>query len=307
MARPLEMPECLPTFAVYGVLSAVVLGRFYRLLSSTHYYLAEPRTVAWMLGRLCRLLLFVPRGAIRKSPERAKLQSAERRQEQRVSRASRRCWDDALAWQAYCFHGYGKRLVQVKCIAYSLLGLGLLLSIPFGYQLPAFVGAAVICGVAMLAAVNKPSDCLSREIREQTLPTLLLTPNSTDDFYVGWQRGAWHLAWPDILFAAGIAAASYALDPVAPTIVVSLMIAILFSGPFMMLSPLVPFTFSGIATGMVLTFAAIFIVAICIGCGVTVHPLMAPVILLPLVWTFNRVLRRKILPHWMERKISTIV
>ena len=307
MIRPLSMSQCLPTFAVYGVLSAVVLGRFCRLLSSTTNYLAEPKSVAWMLGRFFRLLLIVPRGAIGKRPEQAKVRSAERRQEIRVIRASRRCWDDALAWQAYCFHGYGKRLVQVKCVGYSLLGLGLLVSIPFGYQLPVFIGAAVICAVTLLAAVKKPTDCLEREIREQTLPTLLLTPNSTDDFYAGWQRGAWHLAWPDIAFAAGIALASYALHPIAPAIVVSLMIAILFSGPFMMLSPLVPFTFLGIVTGVALTFAAVFIVALCIGCGATVHPMLAPVILIPLVWPFNYVLRRKILPHWMEWKISTIV
>jgi hypothetical protein len=306
MIRPLEMSQCLTTFAVYGVLSAVVLGRFCRLLSSTNY-LAEPKTVAWMLGRFCRLLLIVPRGAIGKLPEQAKDRSAGRSENQRVRRASRRCWDDALAWQACCFHGNGSRLVMLKCAAYSLLGPGLLLSIPFGYLLPVFIGAAAICGVAMLAAVNKPSDCLSREIREQTLPTLLLTPNSTDDVYAGWQRGAWHLAWPDIMFAAEIALVSYALDPVAPAIVVSLAVAILFSGPFMMLSPLVPFTFSGIATGLALTFVALVIVAICIGCGATVHPLAAPVILLPLVWLYNRVLRRNILPQWMERKISSIV
>jgi len=69
----------------------------------------------------------------------------------------------------------------------------------------------------------------------------------------------------------------------------------------------VPFTFSGIATGLVLTFAAVLIAAICIVCGTTVHPMTAPILLLPLVWLFNRVLRRNILIHWMERKISSIV
>jgi hypothetical protein len=174
-----------------------------------------------------------------------------------------------------------------------------------------FVLTAATCLVVMLIAVGKPSDCLSREIRDETMPTLLLTPNSITDYYLGWQRGAGRLAWPDVALAAVLALSAFALDPIAPPSVVSVAVGILFAGPFMMLSPLVPFTFNGVATGLGLTFLFIVIVGICIVVGFLSHPVFGPVfvplVLVPLASLFNYLVRRHVLPYWMERKISTIV
>jgi hypothetical protein len=280
MRGPLELAECLPTFALYGVLSAVVLWRFLRNLNAVTQ------------GRVA-----VPANEL----------SGHADEQHGPQRASRRCWDDALAWQAFCIHGHGKLVVQVKCIVYTLLAVGLLVSIPLGYHLPMFVLTAATCFVVMLIAVGKPSDCLSREIRDETMPTLLLTPNSMADYYSGWQRGAWRLAWPDVVLAAVLALSAFALDPIAPPIVVSVVVAILFAGPFMMLSPLVPFTFNGVATGLGLTFLFVVIVGLCIFVGAVFHPVFVPLILVPLVSLFNYHVRRHVLPYWMERKISAIV
>jgi|GEM_PF-1885514 len=280
MRRPLELSECVPTFALYAVFSACTLWRFHQHL------------IAATQGRI----------RVREMDQTRQLEHQHGPQ-----RASRRCWDDALAWQAYCVHSYGSPLVKVKCAGYTLLTLAMLLSIPFGYQIPMFVVAAATCLVVMLIAVGKPSDCLTREIRDQTMPTLLLTPNSITDYYLGWKRGALRLAWPEITFAVVLALAAFSIDPIAPPIVVSIAIASLFAGPFMMLSPLVPVTFSGIATGLGLTFIFVVIVGICITIGALTHPVFVPLILVPLASLFNYIIRRHVLPYWMERKIASIV
>ena len=280
MRGPLELSECVPTFTLYAVLSALTLRRFHQHL------------IAATQGRV---------------RVRAMDQSRQAEQQQGPRRASRRCWDDALAWQAYCVHSYGSPLVKIKCAVYTLLTFAMLLSIPFGYQVPMFVVAAATCLVVMLMAVGKPSDCLTREIRDQTMPTLLLTPNSITDYYLGWKRGALWLAWPEITLAVVLTLAAFLLDPIAPPIVMSIAIASLFAGPFMMLSPLVPVTFSGIATGLGLTFIFVVIVGICIAVGALTHPVFVPLILVPLASLFNYIIRRHVLPYWMERKIASIL
>jgi hypothetical protein len=279
---PVELAECAPTLLLYGVLSALVLLRFWFRLRAASRGLVD-------------------------APAIDRSQKAEYREGPR--RASRRCWDDALAWQAYCVHGFGKRLVQLKCAIYSVIGAALLMSLPLGtdYTGPTFAIAAIFCLIAMLIAVGKPSDCLSREIRDETMPTLMLTPNSTDDFYIGWHRGSMHLLWPDVGLAVVLAGVGFSLNRYVPWITLSVGLGILFGGPFMMLSPLVPVTFKGIATGLGLTFVFLLIAAVCIGVGAATHPIFVPLVLVPAAYLFNRYVRRRVLPYWMERKISSIV
>jgi hypothetical protein len=95
---------------------------------------------------------------------------------------------------------------------------------------------------------------MTREVRDETLPMLLLTPHDAEEFFAGWQRGALRLAWPDIALCLGVAAVSLALDPVAPLIVLGVGGAILCSAPFVMLWGLVPFSAEGLATGLALIF-----------------------------------------------------
>jgi hypothetical protein len=56
-----------------------------------------------------------------------------------------------------------------------------------------------------------------------------------------------------------------------------------------------------------LTLAAMFIVGVSIGCGTAVHPVAAPMVLIPLACLFNYVLRKQVLPYWIRAKISSIV
>ena len=131
--------------------------------------------------------------------------------------------------------------------------------------------------VMMFIGRAKMGDCLQREIKEQTLPALLLTPHSSIELCDGWGRGAWKLMRPDLfLYGFGLAGALlYSPLQLAP-IVTGLAILIQASGPFLVLSPLVPYSFRGILTGLGL-IAAVFVVGIiCVGLSIEIHPWLGP-------------------------------
>jgi hypothetical protein len=277
--RELFLQAIWPTCALYAALATVALLRLWYLLRAVSTGTAE-RSAAGQYA-------------------------TARRRGQR-ERSSRRCWDDALAWQAYCIHGSGKTLVAAKCIVYASLAAGMWLLARRGYPEIAFSLTALAGGVAIFIAVSKTGDCLTREIRERTMTVLLLTPHDPDDLFAGWQRGARRLAWPDVFLAAAVTVASVTLSPVAPAIAISVAAAILSSGPFLTLSPLVPFSFTGIATGLLLIVLGIVLAAVCVYVAVAVHPAALPLAALPLAWLYNQVLRRRVLPYWMMRKVSSI-
>jgi hypothetical protein len=268
----------LPTFVLYGTLTLLLLAVYHRRLArfSHGVWQAEPAA----------------RGAAAESGR---------------TRSSRRCWDDALAWQAYCIHSAGTRWVKGISVALSIAGILLVASAVLGYHEAGFVLSAIAAAVALLFSVAKPSDCLSREIRDLTIGTLLLTPHEPDDLYAGWRRGARRLARPALFFAGFMIVVSAAIDQRAPLVAVSVAAALLLSGPFFMLSPLVPFSLEGIGTALLLFTVAGVIACVSIVAAVMWHPVLLPAISIPLVWLYNRVLRRLLLTYWMRRKIETII
>ena len=269
-----------PTFALYGAVSGLLLVR------------------CWMLLRACARGRLTPDAV-----ETSGLASGARP----LQRPSRRCWDDALAWQAYCVHGLGRRVVRAKCVIYVALAGGLGLIAVLGDPIAAFVLAAAAGGLMLLISVSKPGDCMTREVRDETLPMLMLTPHDAEEFFAGWQRGALHLAWPDIALCLGVTAASLLLDPVAPLIVLGVGGAILCSAPFLMLWGLVPFSGEGLATGVALILVILLLAGVCIGLSAAVHPALFPVVSLPAAYVFNLVLRKNVLPYWMRRKMGMVV
>jgi hypothetical protein len=272
--RPLTFVDVWPTAVTYGVLAALILVRFHRVLSVYASGVSVEARAAQPEGR---------------------------------QRVSRRCWDDALAWQAFTIHGGGRRLVLAKCAGFLALAALMLYLAERRYEETAFILSVLTAGVALLIAVNKTGDCLSREIKEQTITMLLLTPNGPDDFYAGWQRGMRRLAWPDVLLGVGVTIVSARVDAAVPPILIAIGAALLSSGPFLMLSPLVPFSVQGISTGVVLIVGLIVILAIAVSVGALVSPVLVPVVSIPLCVIYNQMLRRLLLPYWMQQKISSII
>lgn len=226
------------------------------------------------------------------------------------SRPSRPVWDDALAWQAYYVHSDGSRNVAgrswliggilavtlfLTCLGdpdYRGLGMGLLV---------------MTTGVMMFIGRGKVSDCLQKEIKEQTLPSLLLTPHAAMEICDGWGRGAWKLMFPDLVLYAAcfVAFLLYAPMDLAP-IVCGGAILILVSGPFLVLSPLVPFSLKGILSGLGLIAAVLLMLGVAVPLSVHVHPWLGPLVLLPLAWGWNR-LGRQMIPRWFADKQEELV
>jgi hypothetical protein len=267
-----------PSFALYGLLAAVVLLRFWRQVA--------------ICSQGTTPVSFV------EAPDTA-------RHDGRLRRASRRCWDDALAWQAYCVHGRGDWVVRTKCIVYTGLFLGFVVLWIYGVAEIAGMLSLATAAILLIVAVAKPSDCLARELREQTLPMLVLTPRDLDDFYSGWQRGARRLAWPDLVLAMAVTIGSTALHPNVPVVMTAVIAGILCSGPFLMLSPLVPY--KSIGTGLLLLLIMLFVSGMCIAVAVATHVVLLPLLAIPAAFVYNLALRRLLLPYWMARKIASVV
>lgn len=225
----------------------------------------------------------------------------------RSVRPRRRAWQDSLAWQAYCIHSTGDRWVIGMSCLFGLVSVLVLAAAVYGLREAAFGLSALTAVVTLVQGVAKPSECLTKEIRDQTMPTLMLTPHEPDDFFAGWSRGARKLNVPAVVFAVLVSLVSLAFGLNGPLVSFTVLAVILLNAPFFMLSPLVPFSGRGIVTGLSLLVTAIFIAMLSIALAVVVHPILLPLAAIPLVWFYNWYVRRRMLAYWMQKKIESIL
>jgi hypothetical protein len=226
------------------------------------------------------------------------------------SRPSRPIWDDGLAWQAYYVHSDGTQnlLARSFLIGGCLVGTLVLVSMNDpGYRGLGMALLIITTGLMMFIGRGKVSDCLQKEIKDKTLPALLMTPHSPLELCDGWGRGAWKLMQPDlVLYAAcGVGCLIFSPMTLAP-IICGGAILILASGPFFVLSPLVPFSFTGILSGLGLIGAVLGMLVITIPLSVEIHPWLGPALIVPLAWGWNR-LCCWMIPKWFSRKQEELV
>ena len=67
-------------------------------------------------------------------------------------------------------------------------------------------------------AVNKSGECLTRELNDKTIGTLLMTPHNYDELTAGWRRGSWRLAIPDLVLWGLMTVASALVHQTAPPV-----------------------------------------------------------------------------------------
>lgn len=226
------------------------------------------------------------------------------------SRPSRPVWDDGLAWQAYYVHSDGKWNVVGRSVLIGGTLAGTLFLTCLGDPAYRGLGIALLVittGVMMFIGRGKVSDCLQKEIKEKTLPSLLMTPHTAIELCDGWGRGAWKLMLPDLVLYAAclVGCLLYAPLDMAP-IICGGAILLLASGPFFVLSPLVPFSFSGIFSGLGLVAAVLLMLGVTVPLSVNIHPWLGPLALLPLAWGWNW-LCRQMIPSWFAKKQEDLV
>lgn len=223
-----------------------------------------------------------------------------------TSRTSRRSWDDAFAWQAYCVHGGGDVLLRNKWTGYTLVVAGVLVVSQTRIGLDLTGAAAVFCVVSLIISVNKVGDCLQREIKEQTLPILMLTPHEPDEIYDGWRRGTWWLSVPDLVAWGVISMFVVTVHRDLPAAFLGAGGAILASGPLLTVSPLVPYSLSGWAQGCCVAFLLVALAVFSIMLGVAFHPWAFPVSAISLACLLNWPLKRFILVRRWNEKVSSM-
>lgn len=227
-----------------------------------------------------------------------------------ASRPSRPVWDDALAWQAFHVHSDGQRNLTTRSIA---IGGVLLVCIVLAVQPDPSYGsmAVVVLTISTLSLMfigrGKVSDCLQREIKQQTLPSLLLTPHRSLDLIDGWSRGAKKLAKPDFVLHMICLAVLLVVSPNdAAPIFVAVAMLLMASEPFFVLSPLVPYSVRGIATGLGVIIAVICAGTLAVLGSVAIHPWAGPIVFALLIWCWNRYCRYKI-TEWFASKQDEVV
>jgi len=227
-----------------------------------------------------------------------------------MTRPSRPVWDDALAWQAIHVHSdvrwniIGRRVL----IGVALVGSLVLVSIPDpGYRGTGVAFLVISTLLLMLIGRAKVSDCLQSEIKQKTLPALLLAPQNAIELCDGWGRGAWKLMLPDLVLNAAclVGVLLYSPMELAPGIVGGA-ILLQASGPFFLLSPLVPYSIRGIASGLGLLTYLFVIIVIAGSLSVGIHPWLGLLVLVPLAWGWN-VLCRRMIPKWFAQKQDELV
>jgi len=278
MSAPVnELPSLWPTVIVFGLLAA--------------YLLSKIRYVAFRnLGTS---------GPASSPSSKSKVKSNGKRYE--------RCWDDAFAWQAFAFHSSGKAGVSLKIAFYlmalTVLGMGLMTNYGELVIVLSLLGAAL----GLMMASDRPGNSFQREVKENTLTALLLTPHHYVDMYDGWRRGTVKFMWPDVAYCILVLGLIAIRFPIVSLIGFSVFCAVMVSGPFMMLSPLVPYTFRGIATGILLIAEVVVLIIIAAIAAGTIHLIAFPLVLFPAWWGTNIWLRAKMIPYWMELKAKTVI
>jgi hypothetical protein len=226
-----------------------------------------------------------------------------------TSRPSRPCWDDAFAWQAYQIYSNGRTgmITRASIGGVILIGAGLMTTLGPPYPEMAMAIVMVTSIVLMFIGQGKVSDCLQRELREKTLGTLLMTPHTPREICDGWGRGAWRMMLVDLpvhlVAVGGIVCWSlfYSAPGMFASVIVCGYMGLLSMRSFLILSPLVPFSFRGIVSGVGLIFAAGLLLAVAISVSAHFHPTLGPLVLAPLAYGWHWVCRWMI-PSWFQKK-----
>ena len=222
-----------------------------------------------------------------------------------TTRPSRPVWDDALAWQAYYVHNHGRVQIIVRSViligfaAFSVSYLSsvqnpprdFLITISFMLTFCLIFISHSLVGANFLA-----------ELKLQTLTTLMMTPLGYMDLYDGWRRGVRKMMWPDFCLLAMCLGIALWHSPMklAPAYA-GFAVILLCSGPFIVLSPLVPFSLRGLVTGIGLVMTLSMMVAVLLSLSVFFHPWLGPLVAIPLGLGWHW-LGRRIIPIWFAHK-----
>lgn len=226
------------------------------------------------------------------------------------SRPSRPVWNDALAWQAFHLHSNGRLNVAVRCcivVVCVALMVAAGLSSDQSFQEQAIVYLLIASFGMLITGRGKVSDCLQREIKESTIPMLLLTPHTPLELCDGWGRGARRITRPD-LFLFGfmvVYVVAYSPEEGAPFLV-DVGALLMSSSPFLVLSPLVPWTFRGVFSGLKLIGVLILMAVIVVALSVNINPWLGTAVAMPLLIAWNAMARRMI-PVWFAQKQDELV
>ncbi|MCA9079803.1 MAG: hypothetical protein KDA58_04560, partial [Planctomycetaceae bacterium] len=221
-----------------------------------------------------------------------------------LKRPPRAIWADALAWQALVYHSPFWAYLPFKVFSYIIALICLPVAFAYDFADQALILIAVAAGTMLLLTLNKPADCLQREIKEETLPWLLIAGFDVVDLINGWRRGSNWVVWPDVLLWGVVVVVSGARHPETLPILLAIGAWIFTAWPFMALSPLVPFSLKGGLAGFAIVGIMVVLVVFAIIIGATISPWAVFPLALPPWIVYNYLLKTRLLPYWAQVKLE---
>jgi len=225
--------------------------------------------------------------------------------------ARKRCWENPFAWHAYVFRSWGEKAYKIKLWLYPLIWIvvaGALVAYGMDdWGVIACVLSMVMLVACLLMTSNIPANCFEAEEKEETLGSLHLTPNLPIEIYRGWRQGTRKSLVADVVMLIAMTVLLAWYQPVAALVMVSFGVAVLVSGPFLMLSPMVDYSPRGLLAATVAVFGFVGAIGFGIAAAVFLHPMMFPVFAVSMWWGANFLLERTLLPHFLERRFLTTV
>lgn len=222
-----------------------------------------------------------------------------------------RCWENPFAWQAYVFRSWGEKAAQVKLWMYPIIFV-VVAGALFSYGMDNWGVAATVISMVLIVACllmtsNIPANCFEAEEKEETLGSLHLTPNLPIEIYRGWRQGTRKSLIADVMMLIAMTGLLAWYQPVAALVIVSFGVAVLVSGPFLMLSPMVDYSPRGLLAATVAVLGFVCSIAFGTAAAVFLHPMMFPVFAVSMWWGANFVLEKSLLPHFLDRRFLQTV
>ncbi len=222
-----------------------------------------------------------------------------------VHSGNRTVWPDALAWQLVHVYTFGPELRMVKWFLYVLAAIGIGSAAAAGQEELAKSSTVVVALLGSLMAVQPLSHCMLQEIKQQTLPSLLLATGDPDAIYHGWRRGATWMALPDVAFVL-LASAYLAMSSTAEAfLLLGCCWAIFLCGPLLFISALVPQTLEGSVIGIGVAFGVLVSIGIATFIGASTQSLEAGGLALAVIsGLYNQLLKALLYSYWLEKRLN---
>lgn len=212
-----------------------------------------------------------------------------------------RCWDSALAWQAFFYHQKGYQTFYWRIVGYALMIVAAVVMNAFGLKVSEFgafffMGGGLVFGVVMI-----PNVALAAELKEKTLPSLTLAVGDPVRLFLGWLSAGWRMAAPDLLLLPLLLTAVAWAHPSIGYIALTAILGIACTSPLFFCSSFITgWSWANVRAVLVVIVVALLLVGVSVLIGLFLHWALIPLFGLPVLFVLNHRILYRSLPNYFD-------